>query len=61
MSFFGNISGRGEVFLNQTAITDGLQELGKFDQLTVSGEILQTHVPRCDTEDFQVFLNTMAS
>ena len=52
---------RGEVFLNQTAITDGSQELGKFDQLTVSGEILQTHVPRCDTEDFQVFLNTMAS
>ena len=37
---------RGEVFLNRTAINDGSQELGKFDQLTVSGEILQSHVPR---------------
>jgi 16S rRNA pseudouridine516 synthase len=40
------VLGRGEVCLNQTAITDGSQELGKFDQLTVSGEILQSHVPR---------------
>jgi 16S rRNA pseudouridine516 synthase len=40
------VLGRGEVLLNQTAITDGSQELGKFDQLTVSGEILQFRVPR---------------
>jgi 16S rRNA pseudouridine516 synthase len=40
------VLGRGEVCLNQSTITDGSQELGKFDQLTVSGEILQSHVPR---------------
>lgn len=40
------VLGRGEVLLNQTVITDGSQELGKFDQLTVSGEILQFRVPR---------------
>ena len=40
------VLGRGEVFLNQAAVTDGSQELGKFDQLTVSGEILQFRVPR---------------
>lgn len=37
---------RGEVFLNQSLITDGLQELGKFDQLEVAGKIIQSHVPR---------------
>ena len=40
------VLGCGEVFVNQTAITDGSQELGKFDQLRVSGKILQSQVPR---------------
>ena len=37
---------RGEVFLNESRITDGSQDLGKFDKLKVAGKIIQSHVPR---------------
>lgn len=37
---------RGEVFLNLSIVTDGSISLGKFDHLTVSGEILQSNTRR---------------
>lgn len=37
---------RGEVFLNHSMVTDGSASLGKFDHLTVSGEILQSDTRR---------------
>ena len=36
----------GEVILNHSIVYDGFIALGKFDNLTVSGEILQSHTRR---------------
>lgn len=36
----------GEVFLNHQSVTDGSLALAKFDHLIVSGEVLQSRIPR---------------